>query len=82
MLLSTPGKIFNRTILDRMKTAVDKLLCDHQAEFKDRSCPDQIAALRIIVEQSPEWKSSLCINFIDFAKAFYSVENEILRDSK
>ena len=32
--------------------------------------PDQIAAPRIIVEQSLEWKSSLYINFIDFEKAF------------
>ena len=37
MLLSTAGKIFNRIILDRMKTAVDKLLRDHQAGLrKDR----------------------------------------------
>ena len=79
MLLSTPGKIFNRIILDRMKTAVDKLLRDHQAGFrKDRSCPDQIAALRIIVEQSLEWKSSLYINFIDFEKAFDSVDRDSL----
>ena len=77
MLLSTPGKIFNRIILDRMKTAVDELLRDHQAGFrKDRSCPDQIAALRIIVEQSLEWKSSLYINFIDFEKAFDSVDTQ------
>ena len=56
MLLSTLGKIFNRIILDRMKTAVDKLLRNHQAEFKKkRSCPDIIVALRIIIEQSLEW---------------------------
>ena len=79
MLLSTPGKVFNRIILDRMKVAVDKLLRDHQAGFrKDRSCSDQIAALRIIVEQSLEWRSSLYINFIDFEKAFDSVDRDSL----
>ena len=55
MLLSVPGKVLNRVILDRLKTGVDAKLRDHQAGFrKDRSCTDQIATLRIIVEQSME----------------------------
>ncbi|VDO96181.1 unnamed protein product, partial [Schistosoma margrebowiei] len=37
-----------------------------------RSCTDQIATLRIIVEQAVEWNSSLYINFIDYEKAFDS----------
>ena len=48
------------------------LLWDHQAGFS--SCLDQIAVLRIIVEQSLEWKSSLYINFIDLEKVFDSVD--------
>ena len=86
---STLSKVFNRIILDRMKTAVEKLLRDHQAGFrKDRFCPDQIAAQSIFVEQSLEWKSSLYINFIDFENTFDSVKKnssenyETLRDSK
>lgn len=58
MLLSPPGKVFNKVGLERMKTFVDKLLRDHQAGFrKDRSGTDQIATLRIIIEQSLEWNS-------------------------
>ncbi|VDP59445.1 unnamed protein product, partial [Schistosoma curassoni] len=45
---------------------------------KDRSCTDQIAILRIIVEQSIEWNSSLYINFIDYEKAFDSVDRTTL----
>ena len=41
---------------------------------KGKSCADQIATLRIIVEQSLEWNSPLYINFIDFEKAFDSVD--------
>ena len=71
MLLSVPGKVLNRVILDRLKTGVDAKLRDHQAGFrKDRSCTDQIATLRIIVEQSMEWDSSLYINFVDYEKVF------------
>ncbi|VDO90887.1 unnamed protein product [Schistosoma margrebowiei] len=74
-MLSIPGKVFNRVLLNRMKNAVDAQFRDQQAGFrKDRSCTDQIATLRIIVEQSVEWNSSLYINFIDYEKAFDSVD--------
>ena len=71
MLLSVPGKMLNRVLLERMKDAVDLMLRDNQAGFrKNRSCADQIASLRIIIERSLEWNSPLYINFIDFEKAF------------
>nr|KAG5699720.1 hypothetical protein BaRGS_022118 [Batillaria attramentaria] len=64
MLISVPGKVLNRI-----------LLRDQQAGFRrNRSCADQIASLRIIVEQSLEWNSPLYINFIDYEKAFDSVD--------
>ena len=78
-LLSTPGKIFNRILLERMKKAVDDILRDNQAGFRsNRSCTDQIATLRIIVEQSLEWNSSLYINFVDYRKAFDSLHRDTL----
>lgn len=49
-LLSVPGKIYNRIILDIMKDAVDHRLRDEQAVFpKERSCTGQIATLRLIL---------------------------------
>ncbi|VDP31602.1 unnamed protein product, partial [Schistosoma margrebowiei] len=42
------------------------------------SCTDQIATLRIIVEQSIELNSSLYINFIDYEKTFDSVDRRTL----
>lgn len=62
-----------------MKDIVDPKLRDQQAGFRqNRSCTDQIATLRIIVEQSLEWNSPLYINFIDYEKAFDSVDRETL----
>ncbi|VDP32521.1 unnamed protein product [Schistosoma mattheei] len=62
-----------------MKDSVDAQLRDQQAGFrKDRSCTDQIATLRIILEQSIGWNSSLYINFIDYEKAFDSVDRTTL----
>ena len=78
-LLSIVGKVFNRVILERLKEGLDTKLRDEQAGFrKGKSCADQIGVLRIIVEQSLEWKSPLYINFIDFEKAFDSVDRETL----
>ena len=78
-LLSIPGKVFNRILLERMKDTLDGALRENQAGFrKNRSCVDQIAALRIIVEQSEEWNSPLLVNFIDYEKAFDSVDRATL----
>lgn len=43
-----------------------------------QSCTDQIATMHIIVEQSIEWNLSLYINFVDYEKAFDSVDRETL----
>ena len=50
-LLDVSGKVFNRALLNRMKDEVDTKFRDQQAGFrKDRSCVDQIATLRIIID--------------------------------
>ena len=72
------GKVFNRILLERMKSEVDPLLRYQQAGFHQRSsCVDQIATLHMVVEQSLEWNSSLSI-FIDHEKVFDSVYPDTL----
>ncbi|VDP07659.1 unnamed protein product [Schistosoma mattheei] len=62
-----------------MKDCVEAQLRDQQAGLrKDTLCTDQIATLRIIVDQSIEWNSSLYINLIDYKKAFDSVDRTTL----
>ena len=79
MLLSVPGKVLNGVILQRLKAAVDAELRDNQAGFRpNRSCADQIATLRIILEQSQEFRSPLYAGFLDFEKAFDSLDREVL----
>jgi hypothetical protein len=78
-LLSVPGKVFNRILLERMRDAVDVRLQRHQAGFRrDRSSTDQIAMLHIMVEQSLEWNSLLYINFVDFHKVFDSLHRDTM----
>ena len=78
-VLSVPYKVLNRILLERMRSAVDNLLQDEQAGFhKNRSCADHIVTLRITIEQSLEWNSPLCINLIDYEKAFDNVHRKAL----
>ena len=79
VLLNMASKVFCRVILERINTALDGKLREEQAGFRaGRSCTDQIATLRIIVEQSIEWQSSLYIIFIDFEKAFDIISRDVL----
>ncbi len=78
-LLSLPSKVLARVILERIRSAIDEKLRDEQAGFRcGRSCTDQIATLRVIIEQSLEWQSPLYINFVDFKKAFDMVDRDTL----
>jgi len=62
-----------------MKVAVDEVLRDELAGFrKDHSCTNQIATLRIIVEQSIKWSSPLYLLFMDFEKAFDSLDRKTM----
>ena len=78
-LLSVPGKIFNRIILEGMKGEMDPWLRNQQAGFHpNRSCADQIATLGFIIEKSLECYAPLYINFVDYKKAFDSINRDTL----
>ena len=67
-MLSVPGKILSRIILQRLIDVLDeKILRDQQMSFRNnRSCTNHIAT------------TSLYITFIDFEKAFDSVDHRTL----
>ena len=66
-------------MLERMKVSIDKALRDNQAGFRaNRSCTDQVATLRIFIEQSIEWQTGLYLIFIDFQRAFDTVRRSAL----
>ncbi|VDP19536.1 unnamed protein product [Schistosoma margrebowiei] len=72
---------FPTVLLNWIKDLVDTQLRGQQTGFrKDRSCTDQFAKIRTIFEQSIERNSSLYINFLDYDKAFDSVDRRSLWD--
>ena len=67
MLLTVASKVLCKIILKRMKGALDGRLWNERVGFrKERSCCDQVAKLRIIVEQTLEWNTGLCMVVEDF----------------
>ena len=63
----------------RITQAVDDLLRNEQSGFrKGRGCTHHIFTLRNILEQCTEWNRELYVNFIDYEKAFDSINRDSL----
>ena len=78
-LIPTTSKILGKIIIRRIAKGVDKHLREEQAGFREgRGTTEQIFILRNIIEQAVEWNSNLYICFIDYEKAFDSVDQETL----
>ena len=66
-------------ILNRISKTVNTKLRENQCGFRaNRSCIDQVFTLRNILEQAYEWRQPIIINFIDFEKAFDSIDHDSL----
>ena len=78
-LLSVPGKVFARVLLNRIR----QQLLDHQRPEQSgftpkRSTVDRILALRVLTERFREFDRGLLAAYIDFKKAFDSVSRDAL----
>ena len=74
-LLPVVSKILGRIVIDRIRMGIDHRLRNEQAGFRSgRGTAEQIFILRNILEQVNEWQATLYINFVDFEKAFDSVQ--------
>ena len=69
-LLSVPSKILAKIIIQRASGLL-----------RGKGCIEQIFTPRNIIEQCTELQRQLCINFVDFKKAFASVHQGSLSPS-
>ena len=77
LLMSTAAKIHNRMILNRLVPFFDPLLRKNQNGFrKGQSTLSQILSLWRIIEESKARNKDLTFVFVDFSKAFDSVDRE------
>lgn len=82
MLLCVPIKVFCKVLLTRIEKKIDETLRESQAGFRPgRSCVDHINTLRIIIEQVNEFQNNLHLVFVDFKKAFDSLDHQNIWDS-
>jgi len=78
-LMSIAAKVYNRILLDRIRPHVDPLLRNNQAGFRPgRSCAQQIHILRRIMEGFKEYQLPLIATFVDFKKAFDSINRSMM----
>ena len=78
-LLSIPGKVFAKAILNRLKPRAEQFLCESQCGFRrGRGCADQLFSLRTLMERSREYHRPLYLCFIDLKKAYDSVNRDSL----
>ena len=78
-LMSIAAKVYNKILLTRIRDHVEPKLRSNQAGFRPgRSCAQQVHILRRIMEAFQSQQLPLTITFIDFKKAFDSINREVM----
>ena len=77
--ISHASKVMLKILQARLQQYVNQELPDVQAGFrKDRGTRDQIANIRWIIQKAREFQKNIYFCFIDYAKAFDSVDHNKL----
>ena len=78
-LLSIPGKVFNRILLEKIRERTETFTSNTQFGFRpNKGTIDAIFIVRQITEKAKERGVNLHFNFIDFKSAFDTVWREAL----
>ena len=78
-LLSIPGKVYGRILIERVIENSEGQVGEEQSGFrKGRSCADQIFVLRQVCEKMKEKKRKVWVAFMDLEKAYDRVDREAM----
>ena len=78
-LLTHMYKLFTRILQKRMEKVLDKNRSGEQAGFrKGYSTVDHLHTINQLIEKCNEFKRPICIGYIDYEKAFDSIEHEAI----
>lgn len=78
-LLSVLYKLFTKIILSRISRTLDEAQPPEQAGFRQGfSCVDNIQAVARVIEVCREYQMPLVLTFVDYEKAFDSVETNAI----
>ena len=79
-LMSCIAKLYNKVLLKRIQPILDKHLRPEQNGFRPhRGTTSQILALRRVIEEASVHQTDIVIIFVDFRKAFDSVNRECVQ---
>ena len=77
--MSIAAKVYDKILLNRIRPNLDPLLRKNQAGFRPGcSCTQQIHILRRIMEGFREQQLPLIVTFVDFKKAFDSINRSVM----
>ena len=77
--MSIAGKVYNKMLLNRIYEPIDNMLRPIQVGFRTvRNCLEQIHILRRLLEAYHQRQLPLLATFVDFSKAFHSVDRNAL----
>jgi hypothetical protein len=84
-LMCSAAKLSNRMLLNRLRPAIIERLSPLQAGFlPQRNTTQQLAAIRVVIDDCRKFKRNISIAFVDFKKAFDSISRaaipQCLRD--
>jgi len=78
-LTQVAAKVYSRLLLNRLRPVIDKILRPNQNGFRpSRSTSAQILAFRRIVEEVRNHQKEAVLIFIDFKKAFDSINRDTM----
>ena len=81
-LLSNMYKLFTKIITTRLEKKLDENQHREQAGFRSKySTKDHIHATKKLKEKGREYNIPLCVAFVDYEKAFHSVQTQTLLTS-
>ncbi|MBF2463452.1 reverse transcriptase family protein [Listeria welshimeri] len=81
-LLSHVYKLFSRVVTNRLAIKLDEYQPPEQAGFrKGYSTIDHIHTVRQIIQKTEEYNQPLCMAFVDYEKAFDSIETWAVLES-
>ena len=78
-LLSVPGKVYGRVLIERVGKRTDGQLGEEQCGFRrGRGCVDQIFTVKNVCEKYLEKGKELYVAFMDLEKAYDRIDREAL----
>ena len=78
-LLSIPGKVFGRILIEKIRSLTDGLIGEEHCGFRSgRGCVDQVFVMKQMSEKFVDKDKSLYVAYMDLEKAYHRVDRETM----